>query len=156
MLDFLEDPVENGVRWLRNGGVETLASYGIVLDHSSSADQVSTAAENLHRLLSDGTLHWLQSLPLYWKSENLLVTHAGPDPAIPLEGQSEQVFLWGHNRFLCSERRDGLWVAHGHWICERANIGDGRIAVDTGAWRTGRLSAALIAPSGSVGFINTP
>lgn len=29
MLDFLDRPVERGARWLRNGGLQTLASFGI-------------------------------------------------------------------------------------------------------------------------------
>lgn len=155
LLEFLDDPIEWGGRWLRNGGDRTLASYGIALSENSSVDDVTAASSALRIALADGTETWLRDLPLYWQSGTLLVTHAGPDPAMPIGGQNDQLFLWGHDRFLRAARTDGIWVAHGHWIRERPSCVDGRIAVDTGAWATGRLTAALIATDGSVRFVAT-
>ena len=54
--------------------------------------------------------------------------------------------------FLETEREDGLWIVHGHYIVEAAGISQRRIAVDTGACYSGRLTAARIAP-GSVVFL---
>lgn len=153
LLEFLDNPIRSGARWLANGGQQTLASYGIALDQGSGVDEVSAASAALRIALSDGTESWLRALPVYWQNGGLLVTHAGPDPAKAIAGQQERVFLWGHDRFLRAQRSDGIWVAHGHWVQQRANCIDGRIAVDTGAWRTGRLSAALIEPDGSVRII---
>lgn len=155
LIEFLDDPIECGGRWVRNGGSQTLASYGIELDENSGSADVLAARQNLARALGDGTEDWLRALPLTWSSGNLLVTHAGPDPAAPIEGQEDRVFLWGHSRFLRDRRSDGLWVAHGHWIRDRPSCTDGRISVDTGAWHTGHLSAALIAPNGQVEFART-
>ncbi len=155
LLEFLDDPIEKGGRWLRNGGAETLASFGISLGEDSGTEQVLNASKALRKTLADGTEDWLRVLPIFWQSGNLLVTHAGPDPATPISGQSERDFLWGHRRFLRDNRSDGIWVAHGHWVQDRAKIGDGRISVDTGAWASGRLTAALINPDGAVQFIDT-
>ena len=155
LLEFLDDPIEWGGRWLRNGGDRTLASYGIVLSENSSVDDVMAASSALRIALADGAETWLRGLPLFWQSGTLLVTHAGPDPAMPIEGQDDRVFLWGHDRFLRNMRSDGLWVAHGHWIRERPSCADRRIAVDTGAWATGWLTAAVIGLDGSVRFVAT-
>ena len=155
MLEFLDDPIAKGGRWLRNGGEQTLASYGITLNEDSTVDQVVTARQHLQAALLDGSETWLRSLPLSWTSGNLMVTHAGPDPDEPTEGQDDKVFLWGHSRFLRAPRNDGLWVAHGHWIRDKPICADGRINVDTGAWATGRLTAALIGTDGTVRFIAT-
>lgn len=155
LLEFLDDPIEKGGRWLRNGGIETLASYGISLDETSNTQQVLGAGQALQAALSDGAGDWLRALPLFWKSGNLLVTHAGPNPALAIEYQDDRDFLWGHSRFLRDPRGDGIWVAHGHWARDQATCKDGRIAVDTGAWRSGVLTAALIRPDGSVAFIDT-
>ncbi len=154
LLDFLDDPAENAGRWLRNGGRETLASFDVELAESPTLEMLENARDGLRAALGAGEA-WLRGLPLVWQSGNLLVTHAGPDPARPVQGQPDKVFLWGHNRFLRDARADGLWVAHGHWIRDRATAGDGRIAVDTGAWDSGRLSAALIDPDGGLRFVDT-
>ena len=83
-----------------NGGEQTLASYGITLNEDSTVDQVVTACQHLQAALLDGSETWLRSLPISWTSGNLMVTHAGPDPDEPTEGQDDKVFLWGHGRFL--------------------------------------------------------
>ena len=153
LLEFLDTPIESGGRWLRNGGAQTLASYDITLSENASRQDVLAARQNLHAALSDGTEIWLRALPLHWRSGNLLVTHAGPDPARPIAAQDDDVFLWGHSRFLRASRTDGLWVAHGHWIRGRPSLTDGRINVDTGAWKSGRLTAVLISTDGQVKFI---
>ncbi len=155
LLDFLDNAIEWGGLWLRNGGDRTLASYGITLSENSSLDEVMAASSALRIALTDGTEAWLRGLPLIWQTGTLLVTHAGPDPATPVEEQDERVFLWGHSRFLREARTDGIWVAHGHWIRERPSCADMRIAVDTGAWATGRLTAAIIATDGTVRFVAT-
>ena len=155
LLEFLDDPIEKGGRWLRNGGVETLTSYGISLGEDSCTDEVLNASKALKNTLTDGSEDWLRALPIFWQSGNLLATHAGPDPAAPIAGQAERDFLWGHRRFLRDNRTDGIWVAHGHWVLDQATVGEGRIGVDTGAWASGRLSAALINPDGAVQFIDT-
>ena len=155
MLGFLEDPLGEGGRWLRNGGRATLASYGIGIDEAPSAAGLQGAARKLRDALGPEGLGWLQGLPLSWRSGNVFLCHAGPDPARPLMPHDEdpQALLWGHPRFLRERRHDGIWVVHGHWIVERAAAMGRRIATDTGAWRSGRLSAALLSPEGTLGFV---
>ncbi len=61
--------------------------------------------------------------------------------------------LWGHPDFMITARTDGAWVAHGHTVVPVAEAGAdarGRIAVDTGAYYTNRLTAAFIMPNGAV------
>ena len=41
-------------------------------------------------------------------------------------------------------RQDDLWVIHGHTIVEKIAAEQGRIGIDTGAYATGRLSAAFV------------
>ena len=153
MLGFLDDPTEHSDRWLRNGGGETLASYGIPLDPEPSAAAILFAARTLADTMTQEGIAWLRDLPLQWRSGNVLVTHAGPDPTEPFENQPEKVFTWGHNQFLRRTRTDGIWVAHGHWALDKPFFGKSRISVDTGAWFTGKLTAARIDPDGDVRFI---
>src|SRR6056297_3043779 len=97
---------------------------------------------------------WLRARPLSWRSGNVWALHAGADPHQPLDSQGDEVLLWGHPAFRRSPRRDGQWVVHGHTIVEHPHTAEGRIAVDTGAYATGRLSAALI-ECGAVRFLQT-
>jgi serine/threonine protein phosphatase 1 len=43
-------------------------------------------------------------------------------------------------------------VVHGHTITPTPTVSNGRIAIDTGAYATGRLTAAMVVP-GDVEFI---
>lgn len=149
MLDFLDAPAAEGRRWMMNGGAETLLSYGLSV-HAARLDddRLGWLAGALRAALPEGTEDWLRALPLLWQSGGLAVAHAGADPRRPLEEQEAAALLWGHPAFRKRPRADGTWVAHGHWIVPESSARQGRIAVDTGAWRSGRLTAARIGPDG--------
>lgn len=159
LLDFLTDPPRHGPRWLSHGGTETLASFGLSpWTRSSATDpnaRLAALAADLRAAMGADLVTWLESLPLCWREEALAITHAGADPARALDAQDPATLLWGHRAFLRQPRRDGVWVAHGHTIVRAAGAEAGRIAVDTGAWRTDRLSAAWIDETG-LSFITLP
>ncbi|RWR29891.1 serine/threonine protein phosphatase [Sinirhodobacter populi] len=144
MLDFLDDPETAGARWLRHGGAATLASFGVTVSTPDTATR-----DSLRRALPPGMEDWLRTLPLFWQSGNVVVTHAGADPRTPLAQQNPDHLLWGHPGFGRVPRRDGLWIIHGHNIVGRPRSRDGVVSIDTGAWRGGGLTAALIFPPGT-------
>ena len=155
MLDFLDDPEERGPRWLRNGGLQTLASFGIgALTETAPPLQLQHARSALRQALPDGLEDWLRGLPLYWQSGNVVVTHAGADPTHPIQEQERNTLLWGTRDFTKTPRPDGLWIVHGHIVVDTAHAEAGRIAVDTGAYFSGRLTAAAIAPD-QLRFLDT-
>ena len=155
MLGFLDHPAKKGQRWLRYGGLQTLASFGIGgVTASSEGDALVTASEALKTAMGAEMLAWLRTLPATWSSGNLTVVHAGADPVTPLTLQSAKTFMWGHPDFDRVLRADGTWVAHGHTVVEQANTHGGKIAVDTGAYATGQLTAAYVT-SGDVAFLQT-
>ncbi|WP_370160894.1 metallophosphoesterase [Limimaricola soesokkakensis] len=144
-LEFMKDPERHGPRWLRNGGLQTLASFGVGgLGQGNDPARLVAARDALAAALGAETLAWLQDLPLSWRSGNVAVVHAGADPELPLSLQQEQALLWGHPDFERVSRQDGVWLVHGHTIVDQVKRQKGRIAVDTGAYASGRLSAALI------------
>ncbi len=156
MLDFIDYPAKSGALWLRNGGDKTLESYGITApndDHGMDT-ALTDARDALSERMGDPLIDWLRIRPLVYQSGNVAVTHAGGDPAQPLEPRRGHGLLWGHRDFFRKPRQDGVWMVHGHYASEQAAARDGRISVDTGAYATGRLSAAVIAP-GNVEFFNT-
>ena len=145
LLDALDDPARLALSWLRAGGLETAWSYGLTTMPRDAADAERFAAD-LRQAIGAGTVDWLRSLPLSWRSGNLVAVHAALDPALPPELQTAETMLWGRPAKGAMPRPDGLWVAHGHTIVDRAFCQQGRIALDTGAYATGRLSYALIDP----------
>lgn len=145
MLDFLESPEKNGPRWLRYGGLQTLASFGLGhIAETSTEETWKDARAELRRALGPELEFWLRSLPVYWRSGNMAVVHAGADPRARLSDQTRRSLLWGHPDFLKVPRQDDLWVIHGHTIVENIAAEQGRIGIDTGAYATGRLSAAFV------------
>jgi serine/threonine protein phosphatase 1 len=156
LLDFLEDPSRHGPRWLRNGGVQTLSSFDVMppdgfLDETAALeilrDQFVTA-------MGMERIKWMRALPLIWRSGNVWAVHAGASPGCPMNKQSADVLLWGHPHFLRQLRGDGQWIVHGHTIMDAPQARQGRIAVDTGAYATGILTAAAISHEG-VAFLQT-
>jgi serine/threonine protein phosphatase 1 len=158
LLDFLDTPEEAGRRWLRHGGLQTLGSFGVGgLTEQAPPKAFWAARAALAEAMGPELIDWLKALPTLWRSGDLIAAHAGISPEKPPEDQSQTALLWGHKGFRSTPRGDGLWVVHGHWITNAPEIhrwpgGGGRIATDTGAYATGRLSVACIA-GGQVRFL---
>lgn len=155
MLNFLKSPETQGRRWLRNGGLQTLASFGVAgVTESSGADALKSARDAMYDAMGDDMVRWLAKLECIAWSGNVAVVHAGADPATPLEQNDPDTFIWGHPEFRKSRRTDGFWIVHGHTIVDQPRMQDGRISIDTGAYATGRLTATILTPDG-VEFIST-
>ncbi|WP_051489350.1 metallophosphoesterase [Roseivivax halodurans] len=155
LIEFLDYPVLAGPRWLRNGGVQTLESFGVTgMPAGPEASDWEALRDRFRGAMGGDLETWLRARPLRWQSGNVAAVHAGADPARPLSDQRDDVLLWGHPSFATMRRRDGTWVVHGHTIVPRPAAAGGRISVDTGAYATGVLTAAIVEP-GSVRFVST-
>lgn len=154
MLKFLADPGERGKRWLKYGGLQTLTSFGVKAKVSENASEAAMerARDALVDAMGPDLIDWLSNLPTYWQTGNVAVVHAGADPALPVGEQETRTHMWGHPDFRHKTRSDDTWVVHGHTIVDAACAVNGRISTDTGAFATGRLSAAFIEP-GNVRFL---
>lgn len=145
MLDFLDDPDRHGTRWIAAGGDTTLASFGISPWARTPMRQLAT---EFRAALTPALEGWIRSLPLYWQSGTLAATHAGAAPDLKLNAQPEHRLLWGAQGRTEKHRQDGLCIVQGHDIVAHAGMQNGRVMVDTGAWRSGRLSAAIFNAEG--------
>lgn len=145
LLRFLRDPKEQGPRWLRYGGLQTLASFRVRGARSEmNGDELVDCRDRLQEAMGVALCQWVSELPTWFMSGNVLVVHAGADPDSPPEAQSNKAFVWGHPSFQSTVRRDGVWVVHGHTIVATAGARQGRISIDTGAFATGVLSAVCL------------
>ena len=151
MADALDGDHQALDLWLAHGGVATLASFGVDvaaldLDHSVEVLRVARQA------VPGNVRRWLAALPTSVDFGPYHFVHAGVEPGVPLREQRDAIRLWGCDAFLDSAADHGAIVVHGHTISEAGvHLGANRIGVDTGAYRTGVLSAvgltAWLAPS---------
>ncbi|MDK3017759.1 metallophosphoesterase [Pseudodonghicola flavimaris] len=153
LLQFLDTPEERARSWLRNGGLQTLAAFGVAgVTERSSGARAARAAEELATAMGGPLVDWLRQRPVLWQSGNVVAVHAGADPQRAMTAQTRRALLWGHPEMGAIARSDGLWLVHGHRIVSDPVAAHGVVSVDTGAYATGRLTAAHIAP-GQVSFL---
>jgi serine/threonine protein phosphatase 1 len=150
MLRFVEGR-EPRMHWLGFGGLETLESYGVKLAFGRTAKQLQRA---LDAALPAKHARFLRQLFAFHVEGDIVAVHAGIRPGVPLEQQAEEDLLWIRDPFLQSDAAFGKLVVHGHTITQRPEIRPNRIGVDTGAFRSGRLTAAVL-QDGQVQFLQT-
>ncbi len=144
LLDFLDNPA-GGAAWLSFGGAETLFSYGVRAPAlNASADDLKLAARAFAAALPGAHLAFFKSLALSAQIGGFVFVHAGLRPGRMLEEQDENDLLTIRDAFLNSRKRWPYVVVHGHTPVDAVQVDDRRIAVDTGAYATGRLSAVRL------------
>ncbi len=154
MLQFLGDP-GIGPRWTQFGGAETLVSYGVKPPRTqTSVDEWRAACDELHRVIPPEHVHFLNSLDLSVRIGDYVFVHAGVRPGVPLEAQAEQDLLWIREEFLMDRRPLGAVIVHGHTPAARPFRDGRRIGLDTGAYLSGKLTAARFEHE-TVEFITT-
>ena len=73
-----------------------------------------------------------------------LFVHAGIRPGVSLDEQVQSDLRWIRAPFLHDETDHGCVVVHGHTISPDVEERTNRIGIDTGAYRTGVLTALAI------------
>jgi len=143
MQAFMADPMANRA-WMVHGGAETLQAYGVRPPAltTSSNDDWRAAAEALRAAVPQAHIEFLNSLERYIALGDYAFVHAGVNAARPLELQTDDDLYWSRERFIKSKRRFSHRIVHGHTPVERPYIDDRRIALDTGAYASGALTAA--------------
>ncbi len=148
MIDFIDLPFEKR-RWLEWGGTETLASFDIapVFPTADESEYIRTAKAfakafgSLRQFIEERTV-------FSWRVGNIAFSHGGMDPTLPIDQQMPKTMLWGNEGFMRFGGPPEFWHVHGHVIHETPGIFGNRIAVDTGAYKTGVLTAARITNDG--------
>ena len=154
LLEFLTNPGV-GPSWMQYGGGETLASYGVAPPLMKTDPQAwAEASQALSKAIPPDHLAFLNGLRPAVERGPYFFVHAGVDPAEPLSEQSEDDLLWIREAFLSDTRRLERIIVHGHTPEPEPHRDDRRIGLDTGAYQTGRLTAARIQRD-DVSFIST-
>lgn len=143
MLRFLAGPPT--LNWLVNGGIATLASYGVGagLPAIYLAD-LDVLRRELRAAVPPSHMRFLLGLGLMHVVGDYAFVHAGVRPGVDLEVQTQADLLWIRDKFLDSRKDHGKVVIHGHTITEDPEIRANRIGIDTGAFVTDRLTCLVL------------
>ena len=147
LLQFL-DGEGAMISWLKNGGRETLKSYGLNVKNlamSRVTDAVVEKARTEMRAAMPGShIEFLASLDLIYLEGDYAFAHAGIKPGVSLEAQKEPDLIWIRDEFLKSDADFGKVIIHGHSVASLPSIRANRIGIDTGAWRTDVLTCLVL------------
>ena len=139
MVEALRDPAKMSA-WLEKGGDAALKSYG--------GDPAAVPQSHID---------WLDRLQLMHLDAHRLYVHAGVEPDLPLDRQSQTTLLWKRYPKGYSGGYGTLHVVHGHDNDpDGPLLYEGRSNLDTAAWKTGRLTVGVFdddKPGGPVDFI---
>ena len=140
LLAVLEGETRWLTSWLGYGGRAALESWGVTDAVFESRDplDICTAAA---RAVPTDERRWLADLPTSERIGDYLFVHAGVRPGVPLDNQREEDLLWIREEFLEDDSDHGVMVVHGHTISPDPEVRCNRVGIDTGAYRSGTLTA---------------
>lgn len=129
--------------WLKFGGRECLESYGVARSTLLSAS-AAELVEKIQQAISRNHVDFLRTFIDSCRFGDYLFVHAGIRPGVEIDQQRQTDLRWIREPFLLDETDHGFIVVHGHTITSRVDERPNRIAIDTGAYRTGVLTAIAI------------
>lgn len=130
--------------WRRKGGDTVLRELGITKPELW-ARRARKVAARLRERLGPERLRTLEGLLPAWRCGEWLFVHAGVDPRAPLEAQRPRSWLSLREPFLSATSWPHPFaVVHGHTV-RGPEVLPHRVAIDSGVYRTGVLTALEIA-----------
>lgn len=129
--------------WLGYGGDACAASYGVDPVALTAMDEARIAA-TLSKAIPSHHISYLKGCGDTISFGDYLLVHAGIRPGVPIGDQEPKDLRWIRQPFLSDAHDHGCMVIHGHTISERVEQRTNRIGIDTGAYRTGVLTAAVV------------
>ena len=143
-------------RWLTYGGAETFEGYGIDPGFATLPVHDPMRPE-IHAELLEAVppehLDFLDALDLSLHLGDYFFAHAGVQPGVALDRQQDWKLMWMREPFLSSDEDLGAVVVHGHTISDVPVVRRNRIGIDTGAFRTDRLTC-LVLEGARFGILN--
>src|SRR5216684_3695385 len=131
MLNFMGFPGHYGEAFLFNGGIQTLASYGIVEDAVPQAGQSIPASH----------LEFLKALANSYRQPPYLFVHAGIRPGVAFADQEVEDLLWIRHEFIFCPHQLDVTVVFGHTPMRSVMVDPPyKVGIDTGLVYGGNLS----------------
>lgn len=129
--------------WLKFGGAECVRSYGV--DPAAlGVERERDALRIVRNAIPESHVTFLRSFADTAQIGDYLFVHAGIRPRVDLDHQSQRDLRWIRGEFLEDEADHGVVVVHGHTITDKVEFRPNRIGIDTGAYRSGRLTSLVL------------
>ena len=129
--------------WLKFGGAECAASYGIDTSELARVHE-EIAIEMVRARVPRAHREFLENCADTFRFGDYLFVHAGIRPGIAVDEQSRDDLRWIRDPFLSDAKEHGFVVVHGHTIVSQVEERPNRIAIDTGAYYSGVLTALAV------------
>lgn len=143
LLRIVRGEAELITKWLWFGGSECLQSYGVNPDVvACSSDEEALAI--VRAAIPRSHIEFMESFVDSCRFGDYLFVHAGIRPGVDFEQQTQSDLRWIREPFLNDNSEHGFVVVHGHTISNSVEQRPNRIGIDTGAYRTGVLTAVAI------------
>lgn len=143
LLRILGGEAELIEKWRWFGGTECMESYGVDRDRFKRAS-TGEALEIIRSAIPANHVKFIESFHDTCRFGDFLFVHAGIRPGVDLDQQLQADLRWIREPFLYDETDHGFIVVHGHTISEAPELLPNRIGIDTGAYRSGVLTALVI------------
>jgi len=143
LLRILKGDKDILASWLKFGGAQCAESYGIAPDRLQNMDE-EAAIRLLQSHIPSAHRAFLENFADTFSFGDYLFVHAGIRPGVALEEQDRMDLRWIRDPFLSDTKEHGCIVVHGHTIVDEVDVRSNRIAIDTGAYQSGVLTAIAI------------
>lgn len=141
-LDSFED-TDVLRHFLKHGGRETVLSYG--LDKKAyNRGTLEEVQAMMRDAIPQEDLDFIAGFEEYVLAGDYLFVHAGILPEVAIDEQRRHDLIWIREGFTKYQGDLGHIVVHGHTIFEDIDEQPNRIGIDTGAYRSGRLTCMVL------------
>lgn len=142
-LKVLEGSIGALQSWFGFGGRACLRSYGVDNLGQIQIDPESLIGRIQNKVPKSHT-QFISKFEDYVIVENYMFVHAGIRPRTAIHKQSPRDMRWIRDEFINFQKPHPFIIVHGHTIVKEAELHPNRIAVDTGAYNNGPLTAVKI------------
>jgi serine/threonine protein phosphatase 1 len=143
LLRILAGEADLITKWRWFGGSDCLRSYGIDPDKLTGMKDEDALAV-VRSAIPKEHVEFLETFDDSCRFGDYLFVHAGIRPGVEIDQQRQSDLRWIRDPFLFDDTDHGFIVVHGHTIRSEVEMRPNRIGIDTGAYRTGVLTALAI------------
>lgn len=143
LLRILKGEAELITKWRWFGGTECLESYGVQTAKLAELND-EEALDIVRKAIPQEHVEFLETFDDSCRFGDYLFVHAGIRPGVEIDQQRQSDLRWIREPFLFDETDHGFVVVHGHTIRPEVEKRPNRIGIDTGAYKSGVLTALAI------------
>jgi len=149
LLDVLNNKKNSLYQWIANSGVETLESYGGNLNEFVDFNMELSFEKKIYSKIDEFIpiehKKFYNSLKLFYVWNNYIFVHAGIDPQLDIKKQEKETLIWTRDKkFYDPLMKYTKRIVHGHTPVNTVEFNRYRINIDTGCFKTGKLTCLVI------------